>query len=544
MLHKLKNNPILSISIIILLMLGLNLDVIPVSIMEARNFITAREMITDGNWFLTTMNGEPRYQKPPLPSWICAFFGLAFGLKSLFALRLPAIIFIAITANYTFLISKEITKNVSQSFNNALILLTSFYVIAITFEAPSDIFTHGFMVIGIYHLLRLFRTKSSFLKRSLFAGFFIGCSILSKGPVSFYVLLLPFLLAYGCSYHYRFSKKMVFAFLGSIILALLVGGSWYLYVRLEDAETFTRIAESETGNWSSYNIRPFYYYWSFFVQSGIWTIPAFVGLLYPYMKPRVSDLKAYKFSLFWTLFAVVLLSIIPEKKSRYLMPVLIPLAVNTGFYIQYVLKTFKILKNKKELIPIYFHFGLIAIIALAVPLLLYFILAENLSEVIWSYLILSAVSLLIGVLLIFQLKRKNAQKAFYLNVLFFVSLLVFGLPLLNGFKGENYRPISALSETEAFKNLDVYSLDYIAPEMIWNYGDKIPQLRTEKGIQFPKKEKFGLLTQDLNTEDWDTIKQNYSVEKLRTYDLNIPTENSPGYNNRLQTDFFLLTKKN
>ena len=35
--------------------------------MEARNFIVAREMLTEGNWLLTTMNDVPRYEKPPFP---------------------------------------------------------------------------------------------------------------------------------------------------------------------------------------------------------------------------------------------------------------------------------------------------------------------------------------------------------------------------------------------------------------------------------------------------------------------------------------------
>ena len=69
MLNKIEQHPIISIVVIVLLMLCINIDVIDVTIMEARNFITAREMLTDGNWLLTTMNGEPRYQKPPLPTW-------------------------------------------------------------------------------------------------------------------------------------------------------------------------------------------------------------------------------------------------------------------------------------------------------------------------------------------------------------------------------------------------------------------------------------------------------------------------------------------
>ena len=49
-----------------------NLDALFVNIMEARNFITAREMLTHDNWIFTTMNELPRYEKPPLPTWLTA----------------------------------------------------------------------------------------------------------------------------------------------------------------------------------------------------------------------------------------------------------------------------------------------------------------------------------------------------------------------------------------------------------------------------------------------------------------------------------------
>lgn len=43
-----------------------------VDIMEARNLITAREMIETGYWFLPTLHGESRLAKPPLPTWLTA----------------------------------------------------------------------------------------------------------------------------------------------------------------------------------------------------------------------------------------------------------------------------------------------------------------------------------------------------------------------------------------------------------------------------------------------------------------------------------------
>lgn len=45
-----------------------NLYVKSADIMEARNFVTAREIIENGNWLIPTMNGVYRFEKPPLPT--------------------------------------------------------------------------------------------------------------------------------------------------------------------------------------------------------------------------------------------------------------------------------------------------------------------------------------------------------------------------------------------------------------------------------------------------------------------------------------------
>ncbi len=350
MINTIEKYPILTIIVFVLVMLGISFNYLDVTIMEARNFITAREMLTDDNWLLTTMNGEPRYQKPPFPTWLAAFSAFLFGLKNIVVLRLPGILMAATLGVTSYLFSKKLLNDQLHSFFNGLITITSFYVIAIIIEAPWDIFTHGFTLLGIYHLYQLFEKGKNYWKHTLMAGLFIGLSILSKGPVSFYALLLPFLISYGVVFKYKGFRSKAFSMFSVLIIGLIVGGWWYLYVRFQDPTTFLEMAQRETGNWSSYNIRPFYYYWSFFTQSGIWTIPAFISLLYPYMKSRVKHLKAYKLTFFWTIIAVILLSIIPEKKSRYLMPVLIPLALNTGFYVYYLVRKFKTIITKNNAI--------------------------------------------------------------------------------------------------------------------------------------------------------------------------------------------------
>lgn len=543
MLKTILNNPISTLFLLVVVMLAFSIGNLPVSIMEARNFITAREMITDGNWLLTTMNGVARYEKPPFPTWLSAIFGLLFGIKNIVALRFPAILFVAITGIGIFKLSKAVLEDQQQSFINALIGITSFYVIGIIIEAPWDIFTHGSMIIAIYYLFEFFSGKQP-IKNCLLAGIFIGFSILSKGPISFYALLLPFLIAYGFIYKYKFSKSQIIGVFTCLITALLVGGWWYLYIRLNDPETFKVITEKETGNWGSYNVKPFYYYWSFFTQSGIWTIPAFISLLYPYLKSRVSNLKAYQFSLLWTILSVILLSIVPEKKARYLMPVLIPLAINTGFYIEYLIRSFKTLKDKRETFPVYFNFGLIACIGVAFPLIGISV-GYYLDGILLFWFIIASVALVtIGILIFIHLRKKNIKHVFYLCIIFIASILITVIPLVKTQRQLDYNPISGLKEEVQKEGIKVYSLNTIAPELIWQFGDKIPSLKSEDGIiNLPKDSKFGLLGNNMDIENQPILKANYSIERKSTYDLNSSGKSSKRYNERLASDYYLLTKR-
>src|SRR5690606_718323 len=152
-----------SVPIIILVCLGIyfcNLDVIYINIMEARNFVSAREMIYNGNWLFTTMNDAPRYEKPPLPTWLTALSAMLFGVHNLVALRLPAAVMslILILAFYKFVL--ESYQNKKLAVYAALILATSFYIIFSGRNGQWDIFTHSFMVLSIYFLYKALHSPS------------------------------------------------------------------------------------------------------------------------------------------------------------------------------------------------------------------------------------------------------------------------------------------------------------------------------------------------------------------------------------------------
>jgi len=541
MIKTFQKYPIATLSILVVLMLLIHLDVPNITIMEARNFITSREMINDGNWLLTTMNGEPRYQKPPLPTWLTAISAMIFGANNLFALRLPAALMVLVLGIFIYLFSIKLNLSKKHSLNNGLIAITSFYIVGIINEAPWDIHAHGFMLVGLYFLYQFLNNSKTHWKQVFLSGLFIGLSIMSKGPVSLFAVFLPFLIAYGITFKFSNLKNKLLPIFAIIIIFLAVGGWWFMYVRMVDPEAFLTIATKETGNWSSYNVKPFYYYWSFFIQSGLWTIPSFIGLLYPYLIKRVKHKKTYKLTFWWTIIAVFLLSIIPEKKARYLVPVLIPLALNTGFYIQYLIEKFKTIKSNKETVPVYFNFGLFALLGIALPIALYLILKGSIQTYLWAYILTSIAGVSIGVLILKNLLKKKIEIVFYLTIFFMVSLFLFGLPISKSLNtNKDFNSISSLHSIENSHSITSYSIGELTPELVWDYNGKIKNIYKDEDLQLPKESKFGLLIMNNNVEEITSLlTDNFTFELQDTYNLNVGKRQKK----RLIRQLYIVSKK-
>jgi 4-amino-4-deoxy-L-arabinose transferase-like glycosyltransferase len=541
MVKTIEKYPLSTLSFVIILMLLIHLDVPNVTIMEARNFITSREIINDNHWLLTTMNGEARYQKPPLPTWLSTVSGILFGVNSLFALRLPAALMVLLSGIFIYFLSVKLTLSKKHSLYNGLILMTSFYVFAIINEAPWDIYAHGFMLVGLYFLFQFFEEETKLWKNAIVAAFFIGLSIMSKGPVSLFALFLPFLISYGIVFKFKNFKKKILPLTIFALIFVLIGGWWFIFVRLADPKAFLEIATKETGNWSSYNVKPFYFYWNFFIQSGLWTIPAFISLLYPYLHKRVANKKAYIFTFLWTLIAVLLLSIIPEKKPRYLMPVLIPLAINTGFYIQYLIDNFSKLTSKKETLPVYFNFGLIAIIALALPIVLFIVLKGGIQPFLLNFIALSIVSIGIAGFIIKNLYQKNIQNVFYLTILFMVSVLAIGLPISKNLnENDDFKSLSSIHSIEKKNNITTYSIGEISPELLWDYNGILKDIYKNESLKLPSENNFGLLIMNDDVEKITSLlSEHYTYNLIEIYNLNVGSKKKE----RLIRQLYLVSKK-
>lgn len=293
---------------------------LPTDIMEMRNMVTAREMVDDGNWLVPTMNGNLRLEKPPLPTWIAALIWKVCP-DSLAVERLAPALMGCLMTFFLFLLARQLSRRENFPFYACAVFLTCYNVVLMGRSATWDIYCHAFMMGAIYFLWRALRERGSQWWRFAGAGVFMGLSFLSKGPVSFYALLLPALVAMIVDGNLSLRSKMR-PFLLMIVLMVIVGGWWYAYLLVVHPDAAASVAHKESGSWVNHNVRPWYYYWRFFLEMGVWALLMLAALFAGWWRRHIAIKREFVFSITWTLAALVLLSLMPEKKMRYLLPMM------------------------------------------------------------------------------------------------------------------------------------------------------------------------------------------------------------------------------
>lgn len=443
-------------------------------IMESRNIVTAREMVYDGNWVVTTMNGDLRFEKPPLPTWITALaeiispgnIELMRGMAGLAALLL--FYFFYRTARDVIRVNPVVST---------LFFCTCYSVVLMSHTASWDIYCHAFMMGGIYWLARALESDGRNIRAFLLSGIFTGLSIMSKGPVSLFALFLPFLIAFIWLRRPSMKGKW-----GGLILmaltALLVGCWWYGYIYFFHSDDLSAVAAKESGSWMNRNVRPWYYYWKFFLESGVWSLFLPTALILPLFSHR--RMKGWALSALWLIVALILLSLMPEKKTRYLFPILIPGAMVMGCMAQMWHQAFKsgiALKRDKVLMRI--NAWLIAAVVVAIPFLAWKILYCDGGITPGLLIALSVVCLIAGFFLIFSGIRLRPYDMVYSVTFFFIMAENFFLPLAKPLI--NNPEMKSLSATKEMKELDGINFyhkqgEELRIEMVYAAGRKIRPL--------------------------------------------------------------------
>lgn len=434
-----------------------NNHVIEPDIMESRNLITAREMVYDGNWLVPTMNGDLRLEKPPLPTWFAAGAEV-LAPDNISAQRFMAgcaalvlILFFWKFAKYILHISPIIPS---------LILCTCYNFILMARTATWDIYCHAFMMGAIYFMARALLSPGPQWSRLSLSGILIGLSFISKGPVSLYALFLPFIVAFG--WMYRPSIKGKILPIGVMILiAVAIGCWWFIYVRIAVPEAFDSVIAKESGSWINHNVRPWWYYWQFFLESGIWSLLLLTSIFVPLFFSKQRTNSQWLFSLTWMLGSLVLLSLLPEKKPRYLLPLLIPASYLMASQIRFWNKTFGINKfSRCESIIFRINAGLLFVVTLVLPVLawIFAVVPGYMSVGLW--ILFTIADLGATIILGYAVWRRIPDFMIAGVTVVFLAAVCFAMPSVAKIAGNPDKHSLSLSRNvEELKDIPFYYLD-------------------------------------------------------------------------------------
>jgi 4-amino-4-deoxy-L-arabinose transferase-like glycosyltransferase len=292
----------------------------------------AREMIRSGEWVVPHYNGEVYIEKPPLLFWLMAIPSWCYGSVTPLIARLPSAVSAWAVVMVLFLWGRRVYGSVQSGLISGGLCLMSFQFFFEARNPKTDMLFCLMIVLSLYFFYRGYDTDRR--KSYVFYGlsfFSMGLGTLTKGPVG---LVIPILIVAAFLLKERQIKILVSGefLIGYVVLAVTVLLWAALFVYKVGWEESIALVKS-TGVMT--RRAPIYFYFQkicgqFFPVS--LTLPfLFVHL----WRKRGERLPSGEFFLLlWFVLLFVLLTLYNFRASRYLLPVLPPLALMAGGMLQ------------------------------------------------------------------------------------------------------------------------------------------------------------------------------------------------------------------
>ena len=469
--------------LLVVLCLGaffVNNSVLPTDVAEAKNIVTAREVVAESHWLTPTMNGESRIGKPPLAVWVSALVETIYP-DNLSAQRSVCGMMATLWALFFFGVARYLERRRGFAEIATFVFLTCYNVIYFGRQVNRDVYGYAFMMAGIYFISRLFYDERYYPRPhkwrwALLAGLSIGLSILGNGSVACYSMLLPFIIV--VVWRKKPDMKGKWKPLGALCaVALVTFGWWYVYLLFHHHDAVAQAVANERDAWFSGHVRPWYYYWRFFAEMGIWTIFTLAALAVPYWNKRVSTKRPYLMSVTWLLSALVLLSIMPQKNMTDLLVLAPPCSLAVACLLFYYIEDRKKDKWAKALFSLNGY--VITLIAFGVPVFVHIRMTNwdliDVGTAIFLYFFLTAIAIYIGS----STGRKDTIGIIRGVLALFFVIECFMLGAIGGLFGNSHNmSVGILQKSEEYGQLPMYhsALEPMPIEVVYEANRSIKPL--------------------------------------------------------------------
>lgn len=289
--------------------LGLLGTWVPLFDLDEGAFLEAtRELLDGGHWAATTLDGEPRYDKPILSYWLQALaLSLALWLPSWVPIemigRLPSVVAGALWALVLARYVRDVTGRASMGLFVALAVGTTLGTLVIARAATADALLNLWFALLFTDMARYLANPESSTQRRVFLWLALG--LLTKGPVAVLIPGGALILWALCSNQWGLFFKALWSPFGyAIVIAVLT--PWLIGVYDAQGWAFfenfilRHNLERFSGNLHGHGGHPLYY---------LWVMPL---MLLPYTGLVVAI--GFKLKTFWadpiTRFALVWLALV------------------------------------------------------------------------------------------------------------------------------------------------------------------------------------------------------------------------------------------
>lgn len=284
-------------------------------------------MYHGGSWLVPHLNPERAFfNKPPMALWIHGLFLRIFGTHLAVA-RLPSILAAVGVLVFSMLAVGNLgTPN--HALLSGIVLASTYEFFRRTREISLDLWQLFFMMVAVWLITRAIRNGARW--SVVLCGLPLGLALLCKPLVG--LMCLP-LFAIWLAMSGR-TRLIAWLAVGALPLTLLVAAPWHLYMYEMFGQRFIGqyfVSEVIDRAQRSDQQSPIYYY----LAENVWTYwPWMIGLAlaaYFAMKKRLPRTHFLVFAAVWVLVWFVALSLFPDRKPNYALPLYPMLAWMAGW---------------------------------------------------------------------------------------------------------------------------------------------------------------------------------------------------------------------
>ena len=319
----------------------------------------AREMLISHNYSRVQINFQPFWEKPPLFIWLQVLSMKLFGVNE-FAARFPDAMCGIFTLNILYHFGKKYNNH---QFGLLWVLCygASFLPFLYFKSGIIDPWFNLFIFLSICFILQWFNNNTKKLNlNALYAGFFLGLAVLTKGPVAILIVGLTFFVSWMRLRFNPFNNlKNVLLF----IIAFLVSGlSWFIFeiitgnliIIKEFIEYQVRLFSTHDSDHEGFRLYHF-------VILLVGCFPASLFFITAHIK-NIGDttfqvcIKKWMLSLFWVV--LIIFTIVQTKIAHYSSPCYFPLTYLAAYTI------YNIIYYEKKLPKVVLGLGMFLILIL------------------------------------------------------------------------------------------------------------------------------------------------------------------------------------